>query len=110
MKTIGFFEEQLPNGVVTRSSNRLMCAAALAMAFLLIIVSLIFSFWSWDVLTGMIKDKLITPTDMKVMLMGFGITDTGLIVMLLTYAFGFKAYAKKQELTATDAETPVIEK
>ena len=109
MKTqIGFLEELQANGMIAKSSNRLQCFLALMMAFFLILVTVFFGIYSWSALLAMVKEKIITPTEMKVMLAGVGLVDGGLILILLTYAFGFKAYAKGQELKSTDENTPVL--
>jgi len=110
MKTIGFFSEQLPNGLITRSSNRLMCVAAFMAGCLLLLILMLFDISAWNQLLDLVKEDIIKPPEMKLMFSGINMIYGAFVFTLWTYAFGFKAYSKNQELNAGGSGTPLLDK
>lgn len=111
MKKIGIFEEQQPNGVISRSSNRIMCMIALLAALLLIFLVLLITFRQQETAMALLRDKVVKPSELTLVLLNLK-PSTEMMIMagtLLTYAFGFKAYTKVQELKSVGKDTPSAE-
>jgi hypothetical protein len=111
MKTIGYFEELQPNGMIARSSTRIMCMISLVAALALMFLTVYWQISTEGTLLVLLHDNVVKPSEVPLMAsaMGPGEVMLGFVFTLLTYAFGFKAYTKRTEQKGIDKDTPVKE-
>jgi len=110
MKTIGFFEELQPNGMIAKSSTRIMCILSLVAALLLMAATVAWQFVTEQTMFRLLESKALTAADMTMIAASIGPGEVvlGFIFTLLTYAFGFKAYNKVKEQGKLDSTTPAL--
>ena len=109
MKTIGYNEELQPNGMIARSWTRRTGTWLILFAMLMTAFQLITGYTMMHELISLVRDRVITPDQMKMIGVGVGGIDIALISLFLATGMGGKMYQKTVESRNISADTPKTE-
>lgn len=107
MKSLNYNEELQPNGMIAKSWTRRTGTWLIIFAMLLTAFQVVTGYTTFHELIAMVRDKVITPDQMKLMGLGIGGIDIALISLFLATGMGGKLYQKTIEAKSLDVSTPV---
>jgi hypothetical protein len=106
MKTIGYNEELQPNGMIAKSWTRRTGTWLILFAMLMTTFQVVTGYTMMHELITLVRDRVITPDQMKMIGVGIGGIDIALISLFLATGMGGKMYQKTVEAKNISSETP----